>query len=171
MKRLQLHPDTRERLEELDGLLDRHVQHFRDVFSAEVNIQRLAVVARSVTDLTRHLYVGQELHLDLDITLALAGLAAAALDIEGEAAGLVAAQPRFRDRREHLAYRREGAGVGGWVRAGRAADRRLVVHDYLVELFEDLDGDAYARTFLRSVKMYRVILRVVVDSDYMRYLY
>src|SRR5207247_10174795 len=134
MEVLHINPNTRERLKDLDGLLDRHVRHFSDVFSAEVKIRRLAVVARSVTDRTRHLYVGQELHLDLDITLALAGLAAAALHIEGEAAGLVAAQPRFRDRREHLAYRREGAGVGGWVRAGRAADRPLVAHDYLVEL-------------------------------------
>jgi hypothetical protein len=35
-------------------------------------------------------------HLDLDDAVALAGLAAAALDVEGEAAGLVAARLGFR---------------------------------------------------------------------------
>ena len=126
----------REGREELERFVDRHRQHLGDVLAAEEDLQRLAVVALAFADLAGDGDVRQELHLDLDVALALAGLAAAALHVEGEAAGLVAAQPRFRHRREELADRREQAGVGRRVRARRAADRRLVDVDHLVELLE-----------------------------------
>ena len=54
--------------------------------------QRFAVVARAVAHVAGDVDVGQEVHLDLDQAVALARLAAAALDVEGEAAGLVAAR-------------------------------------------------------------------------------
>jgi hypothetical protein len=79
-------------------------------------------------------------HLDLDDAVALAGLAAAALDVEGEAAGLVAARLRFRQAGEPFADRREGAGIGRRIRARRAADRRLVDVDDLVDVLEALDA-------------------------------
>jgi len=84
------HP--RHHLEEVQRLLDRHVEHVGDGFAAEQNVQRLAVVALALADVAGDVNVGQKVHLDLDHAVALAGLAAAALDVEREAARLVAAR-------------------------------------------------------------------------------
>jgi hypothetical protein len=81
---------------------------------------------------------GQEVHLDLDDAVALADLAAAALDVEAEPARPVAARLGLRQAREPVADRGEGAGVGGRVRARRAADRRLVDVDHLVDVLDAL---------------------------------
>src|SRR5213075_1357965 len=116
--------------EELGGLLDRHVQDVGDRLALEVHLERLAVVAGAVADLARDVDVRQEVHLDLDGAVALARLAAAALDVEGEATGLVAADLRLRRLREQLAHVVEDTGVGRRVRPRGAADRRLVdAHD------------------------------------------
>ena len=56
--------------------------------------------------------------LDRAHAVALAGLAAPALDVEREAARLVAAGARLRHQAEQLADEREGAGVGGGVERG-----------------------------------------------------
>ena len=98
-----------------------------------------------MADVAGDVDVGQEVHLDLDDAVALAGLAAAALDVEGEAAGLVAARLGLRQAGEPVADRREGAGIGGRVGARRAADRRLVDVDDLVEEFEALDAVVLGR--------------------------
>jgi hypothetical protein len=79
-------------------------------------------------------------HLDFYHAVALAGLAAAALDVEGKAAGLVAARLGFRQAGKPVADRRECAGVGGGVAARGAADRRLVDVDDLVQKFQALDA-------------------------------
>jgi hypothetical protein len=79
-------------------------------------------------------------HLDLDDAVALAGFAAATLDVEREPARLVSARLRFRQAGEPVADRREGSGVGGRVGAWRAADGRLVDVDDLVDEFEALDA-------------------------------
>src|SRR5690606_22783368 len=84
-----------------------------------------------------------EVHLDLDQPVALARLAAAALDVEAEAAGLVAARLRLGQAGEPVADLGEGAGVGRRVRARGAADRRLIDLDHLVAVFEA--GEAVVR--------------------------
>ena len=128
--------DRRDRLEELLGVLDRHVEHVGDALALELHLQRLAVVALAVADVAGDVDVGQEVHLDLDQAVALAGLAAAALDVEAEAAGLVAARLALGQAGEPVADLGEGAGVGRRVGARGAADRRLVDVDDLVEMFE-----------------------------------
>jgi hypothetical protein len=72
--------------EEARGLLDRHVQHVGDRLALEDDLQRLAVVALALADVAGDVDIRQEVHLDLDDAVALAGLAAATLDIEGETA-------------------------------------------------------------------------------------
>ena len=149
-QRLQLVADRRHRLEELGALLHRHVEHVGDRLVLELHLQRLAVVALALADVAGDVHVGQEVHLDLDDAVALAGLAAPALDVEREAARLVAARLGLRQAGEPLADRREGAGVGGGVGARRAADGRLVDVDDLVEVLQPLDAcrarpDARAR--------------------------
>jgi hypothetical protein len=76
-------------------LLHRHLQHLGDVLALVQDLQRLAVVALAVADVAGHVDVGQEVHLDLDHAVALAGLAAAALDVEAEAPRAVAALARL----------------------------------------------------------------------------
>ena len=80
------------------------------------------------------------MHLDLDDAVALAGLAAAALDVERETARLVAARLGLGQAGKPVADRREGAGIGRRVGARRAPDRRLIDVDYLVENSEALES-------------------------------
>ena len=79
---LHLRPDRRHRLEELHRVLDGHVQYVGDGLVLEPHFQRLAVIALPLTDVALDVDVGEKVHLDLDQTVALAGLAAPALDVE-----------------------------------------------------------------------------------------
>ncbi len=92
------------------------------------------------------------MHLDLDDAVALAGLAAPALDVEREASRRIAARLGFRQLREPFADRRESAGIGRGVRARRAADGRLVDVDHLVEMFDALDLVMRGRVLMRAVQ-------------------
>ena len=134
VERLQAPADLRDVLEEDDGLLDGHVEHVGDRLALEADVERLLVVALAVALLARHVDVGQEVHLDLDLPVAAADLAAPALDVEREAPRLVAARPRLLGLGEQVADDVEEARVGRRVRARRAPDRRLVDLDDLVEL-------------------------------------
>ena len=111
-------------MKKLAGFLDGHVEHVGDGLVLELDLERLAVVALALAHIAGDVDVGQEVHLDLDDAVALAGFAAAALDVEGEAARLVAARLGFGQAGEPFADGREGAGVGRRVGARRAADRR-----------------------------------------------
>src|SRR2546425_6970263 len=93
---LQATADLRDLGEEGQRLLDRHVEHIGDRLALEANLERLAVVARPLARLARDVDVGQEVHLDLDRPVALAGLATTAADVEREAPWLVAAHLRLR---------------------------------------------------------------------------
>src|SRR6185436_4001881 len=104
-------------------------------------------------------------HLDLDDAVALAGLAAAALDVEREAAGLVAARLRLRQAGEPLADRREGAGVGRGIASRRAADRRLVDVDHLVEVLQPFDLVVRGGGFAGGVELARHRLVERVDQE------
>src|SRR5256885_6334782 len=154
--------DGGDRLEQLGRFLDVHVEHVGDRVALELHLQRLAVVAGAVADVAGDVDVGQEVHLDLDEAVALARLATAALDVEGEAAGLVAARLALGQAGEPVADLGEGAGVGRGVAPGRAADRRLVDVDHLFELLEAGDlaaraaGDARAVERARSAGVERV---------------
>src|SRR5262245_29013412 len=139
LQRLELVADRGHGLEQLCRFLDRHVEHVGDRLVLELDLERLAVVALALAHVAGDVDVGQKVHLDLDHAVALAGLAAAALDVEGEAAWLVAAHLGFGELGEPFADRREGAGIGGGVGARRAADRRLVDVDDLVEMLQALD--------------------------------
>ena len=133
-------------------LLDGHVEHVGDVLALEADLERLAVVALAVALLAGHVDVGQEVHLDLDLTVAAAHLAAPALDVEAEAAWLVAAGAGLLRLREEVADHVEQPRVRRRVRARRAADRRLVDRDDLVELVEPVDRAVRARPAARAVQ-------------------
>ena len=153
MQRLQAPADLRDLREELQRLLDRHLEHVGDRLALEAHLERLAVVALALARLARDVDVGQEVHLDLDLPVALARLAAAALDVEREPAGLVAAHLRVGRQRVQLADVREQVGVRRRVRARRAADRALVDLDHLVEGLDALDPVVLARLHAHPLKL------------------
>ena len=111
-------------LEDGDGVFDGEVEEVGDGVAVELYGERLLIVAAAVTDLAEDVDVGQEVHLDAALAFALAGFAAAALDVEGEAAGLVAALARLGQHGEEVADGGEDAGVGGGIGARGAADGR-----------------------------------------------
>ncbi|MCY1455799.1 hypothetical protein D9M71_729570 [compost metagenome] len=76
------------------------------------------------------------MHLDLDQAVALTGLTASALDVEGEAPRAVTAGAGLRHAREQFTNRREQTGVGRRVRAWRAADWALVNVNHLVQVLQ-----------------------------------
>jgi hypothetical protein len=71
-----------------ERLLDRHVEHVGDVLALEADVQRLAVVALAVALLARDVDVRQEVHLDLDLPVAAADLAAPPLTLNEKRPGL-----------------------------------------------------------------------------------
>ena len=103
-----------------------------------MNLQGLAVVARAAADLALHIDIRQELHLDFDEALPFAVFAAAAADIEAEAAGFIAADLAFGQFGKEMADVVEHFGIGAGVAARRAADGTLVDVDDFVD-FVDAD--------------------------------
>ena len=81
-----------------------------------------------------HEHVGQELHVDADVAVTLAGAAAAAVDIEAEMAGVVVPRAGLDRLGKHVADLVEDLQVGHGVAPRRAADRVLIDHDHVVDL-------------------------------------
>ncbi len=117
------------------------------------DFERLAVVAAAAARVAGDEDVRQKVHLDAEDAVALASLAAAAFHVEREAPRLVAARARVGQARVELAEEREDAGVRRRVRARRAADRRLVDRDDLVDVLEALDAVALADRRRRVVEL------------------
>ncbi|GJD71291.1 hypothetical protein MMMDOFMJ_4246 [Methylobacterium gnaphalii] len=157
--------DRGHRLEQLGGLLDRRVEDVGDRLAAILHLQGLAVVALALADVAGDVDVGQEVHLDLDDAIAGAGLAAAALHVEGEAPRLVASGLGLGQSREPVADRCEGAGIGRRVRARRAPDRRLVDVDHLVEKLQSLDALVRGRMLQCAVQLLRCSLVERIDDE------
>ena len=76
------------------------------------------------------------MHFNLYQPVAAAGLAAAALDIEGEPAGFVAAQPGVLGGGKKLANIRKQPRIGGRIRPGRTPDGALVDINDLIQIFQ-----------------------------------
>ncbi len=136
---LELFPDGRDGREEGQRLLHGHIQDLGDVLALVADGQGLLVVAGPLADVAGDVDVGEEVHLDLHLSLALAGLTAAAAEVEGKAGRGVAAHPRLGGSGKHLADGIEGLGVGDGVGAGGAADGRLVHHQYPLEMLPAQD--------------------------------
>ena len=100
-----------------DGLAHREVEHLGDVLPLEMHLERGLVEALPLAHLAGDEHVGQEVHLHHLHPVALAGLAAASLDVEAEAAGQVAERAGLRRLGEDVAHQVEDLGVGGRVGA------------------------------------------------------
>src|SRR3982751_654162 len=165
VERLELLADARLVLEEGKGIFDGQLQHIRDALAAEADLERLAVVALPLAHLARHVHVGEEVHLDLHQTVALARLAAATLHVEREAAGPVAADLGLGKLGEQLADRGEETGVRRRVRARRTADRALIDVDDLVDVLEPRDAVVQSGDDARAIEVPReVLVQDVLDE-------
>ena len=150
----------------LQRLGDRHVEHLGYVRALPLYLQRLPVVACAVANFAWNRDIRQELHLDINVAVAGAGFAPAALHVEREPAGLVAPSARFRYRREQFADGCERARVGSRVRARSAPDWRLVYVHHLVYVLDAGYRVAVAGTLAGSVEGLRELL--VQDFVYQR---
>ena len=104
-----------------------------NVLSLVANFQRFTVVALPTADIARHIDVRQEMHLDFDDAITLAGFAATAFDIETEASWHIAARARLLRACKQFTNRCEQATVGRRVRARSASDRTLADIDDFVD--------------------------------------
>ena len=138
-QRLEDLADPRHVGEQLERRVDRHVQHVGDRLAVELDGQGLGRVAGAAAGVAGDPDIGQEVHLDPLLPGALAGLAPAAGLVEAEPARRVAADLGLGELGEQLADQVEGPRVGRRGRVRRAAQRRLVDADHLVDLFEPLD--------------------------------
>ena len=112
---LQLVLDLGDVGEEGQGLAHRHVQHVGDGLAVVGDLERLPVVALAVADLAGNVDIRQEVHLNLDLAVSLAGLAAAARHVEREAPGAVAAHAALRHGGKERPQVVPQADVGGRV--------------------------------------------------------
>ncbi len=145
--------DGRDVFEDGEGVFDGEVEEVGDAVAVELDGEGLLIVTASVTYLAEDVDVGEEVHLDAALTFALAGFAASALDVEGEAARLVAALARLGEHREEVADGGEDAGVGCGVAARGAADGGLVDLDDLVDLVDADDAAVLAGFFAGAVEV------------------
>ena len=83
IERLELARDGRNAVKEGKPLLYRHIQHLENILSFIMNVKCIAVVTLALAHVTRHVNVGQEVHFNTFHAVALARLAASALDVEG----------------------------------------------------------------------------------------
>ena len=150
-QRLQLLAHLRHVGKHRQRVFDGQVENVGDGVAVELHRQRLLVVAAPVAHLALHVDVGHEVHFDAALAVALAGLAAASGHVEAEAARLVAALARLGQHGEQIADGREDLRVGGRIGARRAADRRLIDADDLVDLLGAGERVVRAGLFARAV--------------------
>src|SRR5262245_8388317 len=146
----------------LERLLHVHLQDVADALVLEADLQGLAVEAAAFADRTCDPHVGEEVHLQALRAIAFARLAAAAGLVETESAGLVAADLRLRQLRVQIADLIEDLDVRRRVRAWRAADRRLVDVDHLIDMLDAGDvlvlADLPRRAFVLLISVFGLIV-------------
>ena len=136
---LDLTPDAGYIFKKYHRLLDGHFQNVGDIFPFIADLQCLAVVALSVAHFAGHIYIGEEMHLDLDDAVARAGLTASALHVERKTSLGIAAGAGVLGPREKGSDQVKDAGVSRGIGAGCPPDRGLVYIDDLVQLVDPLD--------------------------------
>src|SRR5665213_148005 len=98
----ELLPDRRHRAHELERVEHRHVQDLGDTLALVLDFERVAIVTLAGANFAGDINVGQEVHLNPDDAVTLAGLTASALNVEGKTAGPITAHPSFGQLREEF---------------------------------------------------------------------
>ena len=109
--------------EQLQRLLDIHLQHFRNRPVLELDLQRFVVVPMTLADRTGDPHIGQEVHFQPIGSIPLTRFTSTARHVEAEAAGLVAAQLGLRQLGEQVADVVEDFDVRPRIGTRRPPDR------------------------------------------------
>ena len=139
VERLQFVANRRDVFEELEQLLDIHLEDVGDRLAFVEDLERFPAITVSTAIGASDPDVGEKVHFEFRRAVSLAGFAASSLDIETETAGLVTALFGFGQFGEEFANLVEDFDVGAGVGAGRSTDGRLVDRDELVEVFDSFD--------------------------------
>jgi len=115
-----------------NGLYGVDLKHIGDRLTFEMHLERLGVVASAFARLTLDIYVGEEVHLELDDPGALAGFAAPSFHVERESSRAVPANLGFWKLRKNVADMAEETRVRRRIGARSPADGPLVNVDHLV---------------------------------------
>src|ERR1700758_2085645 len=151
---LKLLVDGGNVFEDGKGVGDGEIEEIGDGVAVELDEEGLLIVTASVTYFAEDVDVGEEVHLDAALAFALAGFTASALDVEGEAAGFVAALAGLGEHGEEVADGGEDSGVGGGIAARGAAYGGLVDFDDLVDLVNADDSAVLAGLFAAAVELF-----------------
>src|SRR5215210_6774406 len=76
--------------EKLQRVGYRKIQHVGNAAALVANLERFPIIAPALTHFAWHVYIRQEVHLDLDETVTLAGFAPTSLDVERESPRAIA---------------------------------------------------------------------------------
>ncbi len=130
---LQYAADLGNVLEQLHRAAARHIEHVGDRLPVITHGQRLGIVAPPAARVALDPHVGQKVHLDPQLTVPLAGLAAPAGHVETEPPRRVTPQARLGQLRIQRTDQVEDARVRGRVRRRRRTQRLLIDADHLVD--------------------------------------
>src|SRR5208337_4075439 len=122
--------------ENLEGIAGRQIQNIVDAVPLVANSKRFRIVAAAATNFAGDIHVREKIHFDAAEAFSLAGFATPAFHVEAEAPGAVTALAGFREHGKELANGGEDAGVGGGIRARRAANGRLIDLDDFVDVLD-----------------------------------
>ena len=95
---------------------DGHVEDVGDVPAAIFHVEDLAAIATAVTLGAFHVNVGQELHVDFEITVAMTRRTTATVDVETEVGGVQIARAGFDRLGKHRPNLIEGFDIGDRIR-------------------------------------------------------
>jgi len=84
---LQLSLDPWNILKEFQSFFHCHIQDIGNILALVPYIQGLPVIPLALADLTGHIYIGQEMHLNFENTVPRTRLTPAAFDIKAETPG------------------------------------------------------------------------------------
>src|SRR5271170_3311813 len=150
---LEFDLNGRDIFQDFESFFDGEIEEIGNGKAFVTHGESFCVVAFAAADFAGDVNIGQEIHFDAALAVALAGFAATAFYIEAEAAWAIAAFARFREHGVKLANGRENAGIGGRIGARRAADGRLVNLNDFINVFDAGDGAMRAGFFHRAVKL------------------
>ena len=79
-------------LKEINAFLDRHLQHFRDVFPVICDLKGFVIVSRPLAGRTGYFYIGHKVQFRRNLTFTAALLASPTFDVKAESGSGIAAR-------------------------------------------------------------------------------
>lgn len=149
---LQFIDDLGEGGKMLEGLLDIEVEAIGDRLAFEENLEGSAVVSFGFACGAGDPKVGEELHVEPNRAVAIAGAATPLLGIEAEGSRSESAASALGKFREQIADLVEDFRIRCRIAARGSTDGTLIDIDDLVQVFESLDAAVDTGSIVRSIE-------------------